>query len=348
MALLLAPLLLPVLASALNMPVLLNPSVDYYRVGEGDGATIQCTFGFPGQTFQMYRRNTKGNLVAVTNFTIDRSRKIDRTAVSIKATIHDLPVGMNDIVLRTLERKGDSHADCNTMVEVVPAGRVPDITLIKYDYSSFPHRNSTLLACVVNGSSMLPGIMTFEHLANGKRVHKGSRAYYNDYNGVIKDPVVVTRFEGQYSCLAKVWIASSNRSSCIRRPWTLSTAVGTLPSTIPSPSSVATPIFLVHIATSTIMTIVTKTETVVETATISETFTGPKRNCMRFTPVNRTTTVTKTESAPLETTVISEACSDLKGGNKQITPVNCSSMHSTGSCLETIIIGLGLILASRT
>lgn len=205
------------------------------------------------------------------------------------------------------------------------------------------------MACIVtHGTHMLPGIVTFEHFVNEVKIHSSSQAYYSYNGGTIKDDVLVWSFEGQYLCIAKVWL-STNRSSCTQRPWVLSATFGTRPRSIPPRPS--------FVATTT--AVVTKTETVLETSTVSQTHPDSRANVEWITPVNRswnpltgsclkTSMVTETV---VETATVSQTwCPDSKGNVEWITLTNCSSSTPlTGSCLEMniIIIGLILILGSR-
>ena len=110
------------------------PVVEPYRVVEGSAATIQCTFGFPGSIFRVYRKVGE-TLVEMKNVTITERQKIG-TALSVKATVKGLPVGVNNIILRTLTEQTD-HIDCNSEVEVLPTSAISQLMAIRLDDGFF-------------------------------------------------------------------------------------------------------------------------------------------------------------------------------------------------------------------
>ena len=132
-AVLYASVILPIVASRWHPPVLLHPVVEPYRVVEGSAATIQCTFGFPGSIFRVYRKVGE-TLVETKNVTTERQRI--GTALSVKATVKGLPVSVNNIILRTLTEQTD-HVDSNSEVEVLPTSAIPQLMAMRLDSGFF-------------------------------------------------------------------------------------------------------------------------------------------------------------------------------------------------------------------
>ena len=247
--------------------VLLDPIQPNYDAAQGVAATMQFSLGDPLprnrklRPFLQVYRNDNGSLVDLKNVTISRRKSNTLNSMTIKVSVHSLSVGLHDFVIRASDGNDSARVDYNATINVIPAESIPNITLVKT-----PLIYDDFLVCSVTGGNMLPGIITFEHLVNGRSERKAYKFLYNGTE-TIAAQFFWSMTEALHSCIAKVWLSPTRKSPCGRSPWTLSTAIGSHPSTSISSRTCNVPYTITRFVrlrrTSTITT--TQTETKIAT-----------------------------------------------------------------------------------